>query len=219
MIEPINIGGALRRSWRLLVVLAVVFAIVAVLIPVSSSKHTANKYKWQNLAVVGAQPAEGVSSPGINVQTIEFWANNYYTKAQAIAAVGLSASLLKLAPLMSGSATNYSILNTTKTSTSTTAPKKVAKSSLTYVVELLAVGQTPLLSAETGQRLRHRGGQCHQQAIQPHARPPCRRRSSRPIRKADSRSSSRRCWDRRSRSRGREPAPRPARRSASWPVW
>lgn len=60
--------------------------------------------------------------------------------------MGLSASLLKLAPLMSGSATNYSILNTTKTSTSTTAPKKVAKSSLTYVVELLAVGQTPLLS-------------------------------------------------------------------------
>jgi Mrp family chromosome partitioning ATPase len=147
MIEPINIGGALRRSWRLLVVLAIVFAVVAVLIPVSASKHTANKYKYQNLAIAGAQPPEGTSSPGINVQTILFWANNYYTKAQAVAAVGLSGSLLKLAPLMSGVATNYSVLSPTKSTTSTTAPKKAA-SALTYVVALNAVGQTALLSQQ-----------------------------------------------------------------------
>jgi Mrp family chromosome partitioning ATPase len=147
MIEPINIGGALRRGWRLLVVLAIVFAIVAVLIPVSASKHTAVKYKWQNLALVGAQPPEGTSSPGINFETIEFWANNYYTKAQAVAAVGLSGALLKLAPLMSGVATNYSALNPTKSTTATTAPKKVTNNnSQTFLVELNAVGQTPLLS-------------------------------------------------------------------------
>jgi Mrp family chromosome partitioning ATPase len=146
MIEPINIGGALRRSWRLLVVLAIVFAIVAVLIPVSGAKHTANKYRYQNLAIVGAQPPEGTQSPGVNVDTILFWANNYYTKAQAVAAVGLSASLLKLAPLMSGAQGTFGAVDSTKSTTSTTAPKKTAKNSATFVVLLNAVGQTPLLS-------------------------------------------------------------------------
>jgi len=40
MVEPINFTAALRRSWRLLVVLAALFAVIAVLLPVSHPRST-----------------------------------------------------------------------------------------------------------------------------------------------------------------------------------
>jgi Mrp family chromosome partitioning ATPase len=57
--EPIDFLGALRRSWRLLLALAVIGAVVAVLIPISAhkGKHAAvDPTPWTATAVVGAPP-------------------------------------------------------------------------------------------------------------------------------------------------------------------
>jgi len=41
MTEPINFGAALRRGWRLLIASAVIFAVVAVFVPVSGASFAA----------------------------------------------------------------------------------------------------------------------------------------------------------------------------------
>ena len=149
MIEPINVVGALRRSWRLLVALAVIVAIIAVLAPVGTAKHTAPKFRWSNLAVVGAEPPVGASAAGVNSASILFSANNYYTKVQAAESIGLrSQEAAKLAPLMSGVASDYNVEDTRKQTATTAAPKNNKKSSQTNVVELYVVGETPKLSVE-----------------------------------------------------------------------
>jgi Mrp family chromosome partitioning ATPase len=130
----------------LLLALAVIFAIVAALAPVGSAKHTAPKFRWANLAVVGAEPPVGASSAGINSASILFWANNYYTKVDAADYIGLNSQAAKLAPLMSGVATDYNVEDTSKQTATTVAPKSTKKSSQTNVVALNVVGETAKLT-------------------------------------------------------------------------
>ena len=46
-------------------------------------KGPAAKYRWKTTAVVGVEPTGGLGTPGVNGQTILFWANNYYIRAAA----------------------------------------------------------------------------------------------------------------------------------------
>jgi Mrp family chromosome partitioning ATPase len=58
--EPIDFLGALRRSWRLLLTLAIIFAVVAVLVPINThkpKKHALNPNPWSASTVVGAPPS------------------------------------------------------------------------------------------------------------------------------------------------------------------
>lgn len=76
--EPIDLTGALRRSWRLLVVLALLGAVIAVLLPVSGTPKGAKPLKWQASALVGSVPA-GKGSPlggGVTSSQIYFYATS-----------------------------------------------------------------------------------------------------------------------------------------------
>jgi Mrp family chromosome partitioning ATPase/capsular polysaccharide biosynthesis protein len=145
MVEPINYAGALRRSWRLLMALAIVGAIVAVLIPVGTTKHSATgKLHWETTAVVGSVSATGIGDPPVGPQAILFWADNFYTKAGAITAAGLLSSYSELAPLMS--ATTTALGKTGKSNTASTSAKST-KISPESVVELTTYGTSKAESA------------------------------------------------------------------------
>jgi Mrp family chromosome partitioning ATPase len=146
MVEPINYAGALRRSWRLFIALAVVGGVVAVLLPVSATKHTANgKLRWQTTAVVGSISGTGIGSPPVGPQAILFWANNYLIKAKAISVAGFSSSYAELEPLMTANATTLGKAG--KSTTSSTATPKSSKLSADSVVDLSTYGVSKADSA------------------------------------------------------------------------
>ena len=89
MIEPINFFGALRRAWRLVAVLVVVGAVVAVFLPVSSAKPKKTLLRWEAVAVVGAAPSSGILSGTVTTSQILFFANSLGTKLAAIYKSGL----------------------------------------------------------------------------------------------------------------------------------
>ena len=72
MIEPINFFGALRRAWRLVVVLAVVGAIVAVVVPVSQAKPKKALLRWESTAIVGAAPSSAFLTGTVTTSQILF---------------------------------------------------------------------------------------------------------------------------------------------------
>ena len=88
--EPIDYLGALRRSWRLLLVLGLVGLIVAVALPVSSGhgkKHVTKILEpWSASAIVGAAPPAGntLVGGGVTGSQIVFYATS--TKVQAATA-------------------------------------------------------------------------------------------------------------------------------------
>ena len=89
--EPIDFWGALRRSWRLFVVLALVGAVIAVLVPVSHAKRVKSALPYSSSVVVGAPPS-GVGSPlraGVSSQQIIFFA----TESDTLQATGSAAGL------------------------------------------------------------------------------------------------------------------------------
>ncbi len=90
MIEPIDFGGALRRSWRLLLICAVVFAVVAVLVPVGHAKPKAgkNKLRYESTAVIGSLGGTGTTKS--NITNLLFWANEYSVKKSAVRLAGLT---------------------------------------------------------------------------------------------------------------------------------
>ncbi len=153
MTEPINYWAALRRSWRLLLALTVVGAIVAVAMPVSSSpaksSTSTSKFKWQSAAVVGAVSAGGIGGTGVTTSTILLWANNFYVKISAITDAGLSSDSLALAAQMTGTAITYAQLESgPKPATSTTgaSAKAPTSSANNGLVQLDASGTTPALA-------------------------------------------------------------------------
>jgi Mrp family chromosome partitioning ATPase len=79
--EPINYVGALRRSWRLLLALGVIGAVVAVLMPLSHVKQQKPVLKFKANAVVGAAPRGGGNLIGGNLTgaQIAFYATSVST--------------------------------------------------------------------------------------------------------------------------------------------
>ena len=88
MIEPIHFWAALRRSWRLLAALALLFAVVAVLLPVSHAVvQKDNPVLWRATSIVGAPPSNGIVGTGnVTLAQIIFFANSFEVKESAISA-------------------------------------------------------------------------------------------------------------------------------------
>ncbi len=84
--EPIDYTGALRRSWRLLLVLAVVGAVVAVLMPVSKPVKGLRPLPWQASALVGSIPAAKGSplTGGVTSNQILFYATSNAVQKETI---------------------------------------------------------------------------------------------------------------------------------------
>jgi protein-tyrosine kinase len=154
MTEPINFWAALRRSWRLLLALTVVGAIVAVVIPVGSSaaktSSSSSKLKWQSAAVVGAVPYGGIGGTGVTTSTILLWANNFYVKISAINDAGMGSDSLALAAQMTGAAISYAQLEAGPKSVATTTTGAGAKAPTTSsnngLVQLNASAPTAALA-------------------------------------------------------------------------
>ena len=143
MIEPLNIAGALRRGWRLLALLAVVFAVIALLLPVSHTKSTVNKkLRWTAEAVVGAPPTAAIGGVATSVQEILYYANSFYTKDFAVARAGQTADLSEVVGSLSAAPTAIGA-----STTATTKPVKANKAANTPVVSLKASGSTPQRAA------------------------------------------------------------------------
>src|ERR1700731_5017203 len=93
--EPVDFLGALRRSWRLLLVLALVGAIAAVLVPVSAAhpkKHVKRlPNPWEATAVVGSAPIgqHTVVGGGASGPQIQFYAAQTAVQLATLKAFGL----------------------------------------------------------------------------------------------------------------------------------
>jgi Mrp family chromosome partitioning ATPase len=90
--EPIEFWRALRRSWRLLVLLALVGAFVAVMIPVSHAKTGKAVFPYAATTVVGGTPIN-FGSPlhgGVTAGQIAFYATQSSTKVAAVRAAGIA---------------------------------------------------------------------------------------------------------------------------------
>jgi Mrp family chromosome partitioning ATPase/capsular polysaccharide biosynthesis protein len=119
MTEPINFGAALRRGWRLLIASAVIFAVVAVFVPVSGVSNTKPKpLHWKASATVGAPPSGSSSAIGNAVSSAQilFFANSFEVKATAVseAKVAKDSQLSVLLTMTAAYATNGKAKSTAK---------------------------------------------------------------------------------------------------------
>jgi len=103
--EPIDYLGALRRSWRLLLVLAVVFAVVAVFLPVGHKHRVKVALPWRATAIVGAAPnSEGtLLNGGVSSAQIQFFATTQSTQQTVATAAGLNVPAFEFPNYMTAS--------------------------------------------------------------------------------------------------------------------
>ncbi len=100
--EPIDYAGALRRSWRLLVLFAVLGAVIVVLIPTSHAKKHKSALPYSASAIVGTPP-NAPGSPlrgGVSSTQIVYFANLSSTQQQVADDVGLNVGASALAQYM-----------------------------------------------------------------------------------------------------------------------
>lgn len=156
--EPIDYAGALRRSWRLLVVLGLLGAVIAVLIPVSHPKAAPNPLKWRAGALVGSAPAGGADllGGGVTTQQILFYANSQPVKANTAKIAGLNVPPALLYGYLSASAAAANAtVNGAPTTTIAAAAKKANGSGLVLLnasgsTETKAVSLANLYAGELG---------------------------------------------------------------------
>jgi Mrp family chromosome partitioning ATPase len=104
--EPIDYGGALRRSWRLLVGFAILGAVIAALIPVGHAKRVKSALPYQATAIVGTAP-NGNGSPlngGVSASQLMFFASRTDTQQSVADAAGLTIPDYELSAYMSATA-------------------------------------------------------------------------------------------------------------------
>src|SRR5665213_1355439 len=139
MIERVDYWGALRRGWRLLLALAILFAVVAVLVPVPApkvSKPPVSHVPWKVGSFLAVIPPYGIGPAGVNTKTVLFWANSFYVRQAAIQAAGQAKSAGQLQPTMKGSVVNLATVETGKsgpTGKKTTGKAAVSKNGSEYV--------------------------------------------------------------------------------------
>jgi len=90
MIDARQVIKAIRRSWRLMLALAVIGGLVAVLLPTSTPKVKVKPYPWLATAVAGAESTTGFGKPAVAASNIQFWASKQDVKLTAIKEAGLS---------------------------------------------------------------------------------------------------------------------------------
>ncbi len=103
--EPIDYGGALRRSWRLLVALAIVGAIIAVVVPVGHAKKVKSGLPYTATALVGTAP-NGPISPlngAVTSNQIQFLASTTDNQRAVVEAAGLDIPDYALSEYLSAS--------------------------------------------------------------------------------------------------------------------
>ena len=133
--EPIDYVGALRRSWRLLVVLGLLGAIVAIVVPVSHpASKKVNTLRWHANAIVGSAPsgAGNVVGGAVTGAQILFYANSFSVREATARTVGLHVNPLLLGEYMSATnaSAGASVGSSAGGSTTTTAAKRGAQSGL-----------------------------------------------------------------------------------------
>jgi Mrp family chromosome partitioning ATPase len=90
--EPIDYAAALRRSWRLILVFALLGAVIAVLVPVSQPKRVKAAFPYEATAIVGGPP-QSAGSPlraGVSSSQILFYATQSETATYTVANAGLN---------------------------------------------------------------------------------------------------------------------------------
>ena len=149
MIEPINFLGALRQRWRLVVVLAVVGAVIALLAPTSTAKHPKTILKWETWASVGAPASSGLIAGTVSNAQILFYANTFPVKLAAVSDVGLTGNPYEFAGGMFGTTVAASAKGAYPTVAGAGAAATTKKASTsTGSVTLFASAQTPTLAAD-----------------------------------------------------------------------
>ena len=146
MIERVNYWEALRRGWRLLLALAILFAVIAVLVPVPAVKvhRTRVIVPFKAASFLAAVPPNGIGQAGVSTKTILFWANNFFVKETAIQAAGMSKSAPVLLPTMRVGVVSLHTVLTGKAAAAAkkgTAKAAASKKGSEYV-QLLAQGAT-----------------------------------------------------------------------------
>jgi Mrp family chromosome partitioning ATPase len=103
--EPIDFLGALRRSWRLLLVLAVLGAVIAVFLPVGHKHKVKVALPYSATAIVGAAPnAEGtLLNGGVSSGQIQFFATTVAAQQTVANAAGLDVPAFEFPQYMTAS--------------------------------------------------------------------------------------------------------------------
>ena len=146
MIEPINFVGTLRKRWRLVVVLAVIGAVIALVIPTSTVKHPKTVLKWQTWTSVGAPAANGLIQGTVSNAQIQFVANTFPVKLAAVADVGLKGNPYVYAGDMFATTAAAATHGAYPTGPGTTTSSKKSAAGSGYVT-LFATGPTQQLAA------------------------------------------------------------------------
>ncbi len=95
--EPIDFWGALRRSWRLLLVLGVVGAVLGIVIPAGHpKKHAPPLYPYSASVVVGGAPTGGTSGLGAGVSNGQI---EFYAASTSVTTATLQAANLDILPV------------------------------------------------------------------------------------------------------------------------
>jgi Mrp family chromosome partitioning ATPase len=138
--EPIDYVGALRRSWRLLVALAIVGAIVAVIVPVGHTKKKPVALPYEAVAIVGSAPsgASNAVAGGVSAAQIFFYASLVTTQEKAAELVHLHAISFTLFKYMTPQ------IGTVNPGVSATTTTLKGKKNASDVVSLIARGKTGL---------------------------------------------------------------------------
>ncbi len=149
MIEPINFLAAVRKRWRLIVVLAVVGAVVALLAPSSAPKHPKTILKWETYATVGAPASSGLIAGTVSSAQILFYSNTFPVKLAAVSDVGLTGDPYLYASGMFGTTNPVSAKGGYPSAASSTAAttKTSGKATTGGLVTLFAQAPTPALAA------------------------------------------------------------------------
>ena len=170
MIEPINILGAIRQRWRLIVVLAVIGAVVALLIPTSTTKHPKTLLKWETAASVGAPASSGIIQGTVSNAQILFYSNTFPVKLAAVTDAGLAGNPYTYAGGMFGTtvapSTKGAYPTGPGTGTASTSKGKAATGGLVY---LYASAPTPALAAALANAYAKELGNTLEQVAQAHA--------------------------------------------------
>lgn len=136
--EPIDYVGALRRSWRLLVALAIVFAIVAAVVPVGHTKKKPLALPYEAVAIVGSAPtgASNTVAGAVSSAQIEFYASLTSTQQDAAKAANLHVPTFVLFQYMTPQ------LGTVNPGVSATTTTLKGKKNTSSVVSLIGRGKT-----------------------------------------------------------------------------
>ena len=146
MIEPINFVGAIRQRWKLILVLAVIGAVIAVAIPASKPKHMATPLKFETYATVGAPASNGLALGTVSNAQILFYANTFPVKLAAVKDTNLTGNPYVYAGGMFGT----TVAPTAKAGYPTTPPQTPTggKQAAAGEVTLYAAGPTATIAAE-----------------------------------------------------------------------